>query len=227
MARSALLLVPFAALTIALVPPCLPDLGPEFCPATVPDDAQTASREPVAYPELTQQDAITSISSMLDKTRMEAELRALTDPAMLPSRYCNSSTWGPRAHEHVAAAVEEILANRSVADAGGGVAPRVEASLVPNGTPQMSYVVKVMVPEGKGEGEDEEVGESGVVRNTIVVGAHMDSINHEDAQNASDDMVAPGADDNGSGTVVLMEVLRLMMPMFAHQPVKNEVHFHW
>ncbi|KAF3767549.1 Zn-dependent exopeptidase [Cryphonectria parasitica EP155] len=55
----------------------------------------------------------------------------------------------------------------------------------------------------------------------------MDSINHSDKQQDIDDMVAPGADDNGSGVVVLLEVLRALAPLFAEKHVVNEVQFHW
>lgn len=62
---------------------------------------------------------------------------------------------------------------------------------------------------------------------TFSSGAHMDSINHKDRVDHPDNMTAPGADDNGSGTVVLLEVLRAVLPSFAeHRPI-NDVQFHW
>jgi len=58
---------------------------------------------------------------------------------------------------------------------------------------------------------------------TVIVGAHQDSINYE-----TDDEVtarAPGADDDGSGTVTIMETLRVLLES-GYQPLRP-VEFHW
>lgn len=40
-------------------------------------------------------------------------------------------------------------------------------------------------------------------------------------------MIAPGANDNGSGSVVLLEVLRALLVVFAEDPPTNNIQFHW
>lgn len=209
MAWNALFIASFAAFTAALLPPCLPGLGLEFCPSTVPHDTYKVSHEPFRYPDLTQQDDVAKVFERLNKTRMEVDLRALTDPKELPNRLCTSS-FGQRTHKHVVDAVEKIMTSQL-----GN-----HSFTVPNTTPQLSYVARILATgsDPKGPSSDQD---------TIVVGAHMDSFNHEDKYDDGDKMVAPGADDNGTGTVVLMEVLRALIPLFTNKRVKNEVQFHW
>lgn len=216
MARNALLFASLAALAAAWIPPCLPGLGPEFCPSTASHNSYTVPHDPVVFPDLTQQDVLPHVFWRLNKTRMEADLRGLTDPKELPNRYCKSS-FGQHAHKHVVNAVQRSLTSELGNQTS---APHSESFTVLNETPQLSYVLRIPVP-----GPDPK--DLSPVHDTIVVGAHMDSINHKDEYNGSDTMVAPGADDNGTGTVVLIEVLRVLMPLFANKPVKNEVEFHW
>ncbi|RYP52578.1 hypothetical protein DL769_010644 [Monosporascus sp. CRB-8-3] len=58
----------------------------------------------------------------------------------------------------------------------------------------------------------------------VVVGAHLDSINGADIFGRS-----PGADDNGSGTVTLLEALRVVLsdPKVAAGEHENTIEFHW
>ena len=55
----------------------------------------------------------------------------------------------------------------------------------------------------------------------VIIGAHLDSINLSDYYDGR----APGADDNGSGSVTILEVLRLLV-MNKFKP-RNTVEFHW
>lgn len=89
----------------------------------------------------------------------------------------------------------------------------IDIDLVSNETPQNSIVVRV----------------PGLSNQVVSVGAHMDSINHRDALLGSyDTMIAPGADDNGSGSTVLLEVLRaLVSHVEMVGALQNEVQFHW
>ncbi|KAI9655438.1 MAG: Leucine aminopeptidase 1 [Alyxoria varia] len=65
----------------------------------------------------------------------------------------------------------------------------------------------------------------GRTEKTIVIGAHLDSINH----NFPALLAAPGADDNGSGTVTIWEALRVLLR--EEKVVKGEqdntIEFHW
>ncbi|KAM5463462.1 Leucine aminopeptidase 1 [Microsporum audouinii] len=60
---------------------------------------------------------------------------------------------------------------------------------------------------------------------TVVIGAHQDSINEQDPEGGR----APGADDNGSGSVVVLEALRGVLGSKALQAANNTntMEFHW
>ena len=61
--------------------------------------------------------------------------------------------------------------------------------------------------------------------NVVVVGAHQDSINGKEPMTGR----APGADDNGSGTVTILEALRVLLqdPNIAQGKAENTLEFHW
>lgn len=60
---------------------------------------------------------------------------------------------------------------------------------------------------------------------TVIVGAHLDSINSADRVNGR----APGVDDNGTGSFTILEALRVLLsdPAFAPATLENTVEFHW
>ena len=60
---------------------------------------------------------------------------------------------------------------------------------------------------------------------TIVIGAHQDSINLF----LPSILAAPGADDDGSGTVTILEALRVLLQDkdILHGKAENTVEFHW
>ncbi|EZG07263.1 hypothetical protein H106_03375 [Trichophyton rubrum CBS 735.88] len=62
-------------------------------------------------------------------------------------------------------------------------------------------------------------------KNTVIVGAHQDSINIKDPMKGR----APGADDNGSGSVVVLEAFRNVLKSKAIQAANatNTLEFHW
>jgi leucyl aminopeptidase len=65
----------------------------------------------------------------------------------------------------------------------------------------------------------------GQTNRTVVVSAHQDSINLF----LPSILAAPGADDDGSGTVTILEVLRTLLQSgeIAHGNATNTVEFHW
>lgn len=65
----------------------------------------------------------------------------------------------------------------------------------------------------------------GQTNKTVVLGAHQDSINLF----LPSILAAPGADDDGSGTVTILEVLRtlLLSPDIVAGNATNTVEFHW
>lgn len=86
----------------------------------------------------------------------------------------------------------------------------VTAEMVPHAAfPQKS--VKVVVP--------------GRSNRTVIVGGHLDSINSADRLNGR----APGVDDNGSGSFVILEALRVLLSDkdFSPSKLQNTIEFHW
>lgn len=65
----------------------------------------------------------------------------------------------------------------------------------------------------------------GESNNTVVLGSHQDSINLF----LPSILAAPGADDDGSGTVTILEALRALLrsKSIAHGKARNTVEFHW
>lgn len=60
---------------------------------------------------------------------------------------------------------------------------------------------------------------------TVVIGAHLDSIN----MFFPSLFAAPGADDDGSGTVTILEALRVLLTSeeIVHGDASNTIEFHW
>ena len=60
---------------------------------------------------------------------------------------------------------------------------------------------------------------------TIVIGAHQDSVNLANPSNGN----APGADDDGSGSMTILEALRVILsdPKVAAGEAPNTLEFHW
>ncbi|KAJ5675761.1 hypothetical protein N7462_008658 [Penicillium macrosclerotiorum] len=65
----------------------------------------------------------------------------------------------------------------------------------------------------------------GQTNNTVVLGAHQDSINLF----LPSILAAPGADDDGSGTVTILEALRALLrsEIIAQGHAQNTIEFHW
>lgn len=211
-----LLVSSLAAAAVALLPPCLPGLGAEFCPSSAPTashDRFKSLHEAVRYPNLTQQNELEEIFSRLNKSRMEDDLVRLL---RLPNRSANSSQ-GKLAQELIRDAAE----NSRWVDLSDGDrdSPYYPPGISKSYTPQ--YNIHLETLGGQNDFDDDFTS-----ANQIIVGAHMDSIN----QGSSSDpeaMIAPGADDNGSGVVVLLEVVRVVAATFFKKPPRNPIAFHW
>lgn len=134
-----------------------------------------------------------------------------TLPKWRPNRHCKSQ-FGILAKDWIGISaydmMDEVLKDTSIP---------FSFKYVENETPQSSIIFRVMPP-----GAPFQPG------NTIVIGAHMDSKSIKRTSNQPNGiMVAPGADDNASGTLVLLSVLKALGRLLASKPVTNEVQFHW
>ncbi|EXF80302.1 leucine aminopeptidase 2 [Colletotrichum fioriniae PJ7] len=110
---------------------------------------------------------------------------------------------GTKAAEWILESIERIVAL---------VNPHIEsAPFAHNATKQPSVIAKL----------------PGATSDIVVFGAHFDSISRKPGG------YAPGADDNASGTVVLLELLRTLAEKTSHkdtepwQPLRNTVEFHF
>ncbi|KAJ1895317.1 hypothetical protein LPJ66_004664 [Kickxella alabastrina] len=85
--------------------------------------------------------------------------------------------------------------------------PGINANSFPHRFPQPSIIARIEGTQNPNE--------------IVIISAHQDSINEEDPVAGR----APGADDDGSGTVTILEALRV----FAHSGLKSKrsVEFHW
>lgn len=209
MAPKALLLGLLVSLAAALLPPCQPGLDPEFCPSSVSlimQDSGYTHDESIVYPELKHQDTLEEAFQQLDKSAMESLLRSLTNTRFCPNRYCMAKCG--------ALAMEILGSHLSDLDYQG---IPLSLHMVDNDSKQQSIVLRIL-----GSGPDG--GWSGDV---VALGAHFDSINVRQRHSDMDieKMVAPGADDNGTGLVVLLEVIEMLIPLFSKQRPVNQIQF--
>jgi len=135
----------------------------------------------------------------LDKTNLQANLEKFTS---FHTRYFKSD-YGKQSSEWLLAKVQSIIKDAG-ADKHGAFAAPFEHSWGQNS-------VIATIP--------------GKRNSTVVVGAHQDSINLFLPSIFS----APGADDDGSGTVTILEALRVLLTSddIAKGKGENTVEFHW
>ncbi|KAI5783920.1 leucine aminopeptidase 2 [Peziza echinospora] len=89
-------------------------------------------------------------------------------------------------------------------------APGIEVTVFPHSWPQSSLIARI----------------PGRSNNTVVIGAHQDSINLF----LPSILGAPGADDDGSGTVTILEALRVIAEskqLLELGGFENTIEFHW
>lgn len=144
------------------------------------------------------QKKVKKLAKRLDKSQMEARLQHLSNN--FDTRYYDSNAG--------LLASDWILANLTEMVRQAGVEATVSVKSFPH--PWMQHSVIATIP--------------GRTNSTIVIGAHLDSINM-----FSPYMTAPGADDDGSGTVTIMEVFRALLRSHHVREGKaqNTIEFHW
>ncbi|KAI8587597.1 hypothetical protein BDZ88DRAFT_479377 [Geranomyces variabilis] len=162
--------------------------------------AKPASFAKQALPKPSQQALITPILSQIDQDKMKTWLTALTQ---FNNRYYKSST-GKQASQWIQQQVEAVAATAK---------PSVTVTVTPfvHSWGQNSVIARI-VPANTTISKTTPI---------VVVGAHLDSINQRNPMNGR----APGADDDGSGSVTIFEVYRLILAngIVPSRPVE----FHW
>ncbi|KAF2439975.1 leucine aminopeptidase 1 [Karstenula rhodostoma CBS 690.94] len=148
---------------------------------------------------VTHQSSITPLLPLLSTASMRATLEPLTQ---FRNRYFNS-TYGAQSSEWL------LKTARDIVSASGAVNATVEAF-------GHSFLQSSIIARIPGRSEK-----------TIVLGAHQDSINSRDADRVNNR--APGADDDGSGTVTILEALRVVLTDEAVRTgnAPNTLELHW
>lgn len=156
--------------------------------------------KPVQYPtKLTHNDSISTLSKNLSKKNMRRNLEHFTS---FHTRYYKSES-GVESANWLFGQIEAII-KESGAAANGATVEKFAHSWG-----QFSTIARI----------------PGQTNKTVVLGAHQDSINLF----LPSILAAPGADDDGSGTVTILEVLRtlLMSPDIVAGNATNTIEFHW
>ncbi|KKK19531.1 leucine aminopeptidase 1 [Aspergillus rambellii] len=154
----------------------------------------------VHYPHQMQHKGdVLSLIQGLEKKNMEDHLEVFTS---FHTRYYKSKT-GIESATWLFKQVQDVITQSEAADYGA----TVEEFSHPWG--QFSIIARIPGQSNK----------------TVVLGAHQDSINLF----LPSILAAPGADDDGSGTVTILEALRglLQSETIAHGEAANTIEFHW
>jgi len=140
------------------------------------------------------------VKPMLGKANTALMKETLTKLTEFNTRYYRSST-GTESAEWLFGKVKEVVANSNTAGL------QVSVTQFSHSWAQKSIIARI---EGKNKNDE-----------TVIVGAHQDSINQWSPSSGR----APGADDDGSGTVTILEALRVLLTS-GYQPLRP-VELHW
>ncbi|KAI5284206.1 Leucine aminopeptidase 1, partial [Ascosphaera aggregata] len=164
------------------------------------DAANSVENGSPAYPDsLDHVDEVKALTSELSKKVIEDHLTQFTS---FHTRYFKSKD-GIRSATWLFEQVQKIL------DSSGASATGATVSKFNHPWGQFSVIARI----------------PGRSNDTVVIGAHQDSINLF----LPSILAAPGADDDGSGTVTILEALRVFLkdPAILHGKASNTVEFHW
>lgn len=154
----------------------------------------------VHYPgQMQHADAVVPLTEGLKKSNMKKNLEHFTS---YHTRYYKSST-GIQSAEWLLGQITDVL-SESGATGHGATAERFDH-------PWGQFSIIARIP--------------GQTNNTVVLGAHQDSINLF----LPSLLAAPGADDDGSGTVTILETLRALLQSetISQGKAENTLEFHW
>ena len=158
-----------------------------------------AARQAAAFPAAVAQK--TSVTPLLSKLSTSNMQSKLTTFVGFNNRYYKSTT-GKQSSEWLLAQVQSVIT------ASGVSGVTVRAFSHPSWT-QNSVIATI----------------PGKSANIIAIGAHQDSVNGASPTSGR----APGADDDGSGTVTILEALRVLLTdsKVASKQAANTIEFHW
>ncbi|OQE22361.1 hypothetical protein PENSTE_c010G07193 [Penicillium steckii] len=154
----------------------------------------------VHYPdEMNHKSEITPLTSKLSKSNMRENLEHFTS---FHTRYYKSET-GIESAEWLYGQVSDVVHDSGASEYGATV------ERFDHAWGQFSIIARI----------------PGQSNNTVVLGAHQDSINLF----LPSILAAPGADDDGSGTVTILEALRALLrsEAISQGQAENTIEFHW
>ncbi|KAF2259425.1 Zn-dependent exopeptidase [Lojkania enalia] len=157
-----------------------------------------AIKAAIAFPtKLAAQPSVTPLLAKLDKSNIESNLETY---AAFHNRYYRSS-YGKQAADWLFSKVQEVITA-----SGSSLASARQFS---HSWSQSSVIATI----------------PGQSNSTIVIGAHLDSINGANPSSGR----APGADDDGSGTMTILEAMRVLLtdPWTLSGQAPNTIEFHW
>jgi leucyl aminopeptidase len=167
------------------------------------NDLHTASltrrQSTVTFPSaVSRQTSVTPLLAKLNTGNLQSKL---TTFASYQNRYYKS-TYGKQSSEWLLSQVQQV------ATASGAAGVTVRAFSHPSWT-QNSIIATI----------------PGKSSNTIVIGAHQDSVNGGSPSTGR----APGADDDGSGTFTILEAMRVLLTDTTVRTGQqaNTIEFHW
>jgi len=159
-----------------------------------------STKDTVTYPRRVAHNAtVTPMLAKLDKSNMHADLETFT---AFHTRYYKSE-YGAQSSAWLLGRVNDTVA------ASGALRHGATVAAFPHPWGQPSVIATI----------------PGRSNRTVVIGAHQDSINLF----LPSILAAPGADDDGSGTVTILEALRVLLTSdaVARGDADNTVEFHW
>ncbi|CAK7245389.1 MAG: Leucine aminopeptidase 1 [Sporothrix thermara] len=160
----------------------------------------TVNGKPRVFPaNTTLQDEVEPLMEYLDKASLQAHLEKLTS---FHTRYYKSD-YGRQSSGWLLGQIKKIVGK------AGGFKHGVTVEHFPHPWGQNSIIARI----------------PGQTNRTIVVGAHQDSINLF----LPSILAAPGSDDDGSGTVTIMEALTALLHSedILAGKAPNSIEFHW
>lgn len=159
-----------------------------------------SSRKEPSFPKKpVLQDELSPMMKNLTKSNMKANLEHFTS---FHTRYYKSD-YGRQSSEWLLKQVQDLISDSGAEDHGAS------AKHFPHPWGQNSVIATI----------------PGKKNSTVVIGAHQDSINLFLPSILS----APGADDDGSGTVTILEALRVLLTSkdIIKGNAENTIEFHW
>jgi bacterial leucyl aminopeptidase len=187
--------------------------------------------EPVNFKYPAQPSLQSTIKPLLKQLKTKTMRENLVKFSSFQNRYYTSK-YGKESADWLASKIDQMI-KESGADKTGVVMRRFSHSDPANWNKDVSAYEDGPPPTAKDRKNWNQtsiiVTIPGKSNKTIVIGAHQDSINIRDIFTRIEERRAPGADDDGSGAITILEALRVLLQSddVRKGNAPNTVDFHW